>query len=260
MSAGLVGCLDTLRAADTVETIVKISVAPQDSKARLPRDFETFFAQEFRTRFKAPGKLELSVVTGEEPCDSVGSRCAGAVLNIGAVAYVTARADGSLSMIDVVDETLTGNFADSVRSALEAISKQKAVPWMENADSIPLVVKLSPEERPDTVPSSRYQFKAKLPRYDLPFSYAVMPRAGIDAKYPTIAAMNGVEDSVMLAFTVRADGSIAPGSIDFVSGNYREFVISAIDALSKARYHPAHLGDCAVATRIRQRFVFKSPR
>jgi hypothetical protein len=58
---------------------------------------------------------------------------------------------------------------------------------------------------------------------------------------------------------VRANGSIAPQSIDFVSGNYREFVLSAADALNDSRYHPAHLGDCAVATRIRQRFVFKSP-
>jgi hypothetical protein len=68
-----------------------------------------------------------------------------------------------------------------------------------------------------------------------------------------------VEDSVTLAFTVDADGAIAAESIELVSANYRDFVISILDALSRTRYHPAHLGDCAVATRMKQRFLFKVP-
>jgi hypothetical protein len=48
--------------------------------------------------------------------------------------------------------------------------------------------------------------------------------------------------------------------MDLVSANYREFVASASNALVNARYHPAHLGDCAVATRMKQRFVFKAPQ
>jgi TonB family protein len=257
--ADAVGCLDTLHASDTVETIVKMSVASQDPKIALPPDFESFFAQGFNARFKAPSKLPLSVVIGAEPCDSLGSRCAGGVLNIGAVAYVTARGNGSLVVTDVVDETLTMDFADRIGTALEAMSKNRDVPWLEQKDSIPLVLKFAPDDQPDTVPSTRYVFKAKIPRYDLPFTYAMMPSAGVDPKYPTRAAIAGIEDSVVLAFTVRANGSIAPQSMDFVSGNYREFVLSAADALNETRYHPAHLEDCAVATRIRQRFVFKSP-
>jgi len=257
--ADAVGCLDTLHASDTVETIVKMSVASQDPKIALPPDFESFFAQGFNARFKAPSKLPLSVVIGAEPCDSLGSRCAGGVLNIGAVAYVTARGNGSLVVTDVVDETLTMDFADRIGTALEAMSKNRDVPWLEQKDSIPLVLKFAPDDQPDTVPSTRYVFKAKIPRYDLPFTYAMMPSAGVDPKYPTRAAIAGIEDSVVLAFTVRANGSIAPQSMDFVSGNYREFVLSAADALNETRYHPAHIEDCAVATRIRQRFVFKSP-
>jgi TonB family protein len=257
--ADAIGCLDTLHASDTVETIVKMSVASQDPKIALPPDFESFFAQGFNARFKAPSKLPLSVVIGVEPCDSLGSRCAGGVLNIGAVAYVTAHGNGSLVVTDVVDETLTMDFADSIGTALEAMSKNRDVPWLEQKDSIPLVLKFAPDDQPDTVPSARYVFKAKIPRYDLPFTYAMMPSAGVDPKYPTRAAIAGIEDSVVLAFTVRASGSIAPQSLDFVSGNYREFVLSAADALNETRYHPAHIEDCAVATRIRQRFVFKSP-
>ncbi len=254
-----IGCLDTLHASDTVETIVKMTAASQDPKTALPPNFENFLAQGFHARFKAPSRLPLSVVIGDEPCDSLGSRCAGGILNIGAVAYVTARSNGSLVVTDVVDETLTEDFADSIRSALETMAKNRDVPWLEHADSIPLVLTFAPDDRADTVPETRYVFKAKIPRYGLPFTYAMMPSTGIVPKYPSRAAIAGIEDSVVLAFTVRANGSIAPKSMDFVSGNYREFVLSAADALNESRYHPAHLGDCAVATRIRQRFVFKSP-
>jgi TonB family protein len=236
-----------------------MTAASQDPKIALPPNFESLLSQGFQARFKAPPKLPLSVVVGGEPCDSLGSRCAGGILNIGAVAYVTARANGSLVVTEVVDETLTESLADSIRSTLEVMSKNREVPWLEHLDSIPLVLTFAPDDQPDTVPATRYVFKAKIPRYDLPFTYAVMPSAGIVPKYPMRAAIAGVEDSVVLAFTVRANGSIAPQSMDFVSGNYREFVLSAADALNDTRYHPARLGDCAVATRVRQRFVFKSP-
>jgi TonB-like protein len=259
LRADAIGCLDTLHASDTVETIVKLTAASRDPKIALPPNFENFLAQGFRARFKAPSKLPLSVVVGDEPCDSLGSRCAGGILNIGAVVYATARANGSLAVTNVVDETLTAGFANSVRSALETMSKNRDVPWLEHTDSIPLVLTFAPDDQPDTVPEARYVFKAKIPRYDLPFTYAMMPSAGIVPKYPTRAAIGGIEDSVVLAFTVGANGSIVPESLDFVSGNYREFVLSAANAVDEARYHPAHLGDCAVATRIRQRFVFKSP-
>jgi hypothetical protein len=258
--ANTIGCLDTLHVSDTIQTVVKMTVTSQDPKIVLPPNFESFFAQAFQWRFRPPPKLALSVVTGGEPCDSLGSRCAAGLLSIGAVAYVTVHANGSMGRADIVDETLTRDFADSVRAAFDAMSKNLDVPWLESMDSIPLIVTLGLDDQPDTVPAARYVFRTRIPRYEVPFSSAMMPSAGINATYPLQAAIAGIEDSVMLAFSVRSDGSIAPESIDFVSGNYREFVVSAADALSKTRYHPAHLGDCAVATRIRQRFVFKSPK
>ena len=160
IGADAIGCLDTLHASDTVETIVKMTAASQDPKTALPPDFESFLAQGFRARFKAPSKLRLSVIIGNEPCDSLGSRCAGGILNIGAVAYVTAHSNGSLVVTDVVDETLTEDFADSIRSALGAMAKNRDVPWLERADSIPLVLKFAPDDQADTVPEGRYVFKA----------------------------------------------------------------------------------------------------
>jgi TonB family protein len=173
---------------------------------------------------------------------------------------VTAYNDGTLSDPAVVDVALTKRLNESVRSALQAMSRNQAVPWMGQTDSIPLVLTFAAEEQPDSVAAARYVFKAHVPRYDMPFSYAAMPLAGVAARYPVAARLAGVEDSVMLAFTVEADGTIAPESIDLVSASYRDFVSSVLEALGNTRYHPAHLGDCAVATRMKQRFVFKAPQ
>ena len=239
--------------------IVKMSVASRDPKVALPRDFEDLFVEEFRSRFRVPSKLPLSVVMGSQPCDSLGSRCVGGILSLGAVAYATVHNNGKLSDITMVDVALTPRLADSVKSALLSMSRAELVPPIGDVDAIPVMLQIVQEEEPDTVPTVRRVFQAKVPRYDRPFSYASMPAVGVDAKYPFSARLAGVEDSVTLAFTVDADGAIAAESIELVSANYRDFVASVLDALSRTRYHPAHLGDCAVATRMKQRFLFKVP-
>jgi TonB family protein len=253
------GCLDTLRAADTISTIVKMTVASQDPKIGLPPDFEDMLVEEFRTHFRLPPTLPLSVVKGSAPCDSLGSRCVGGVLDVGAVAYATAHSDGKLTDIQVLDVALTPQFADSVGSALRAMSREQLGPPTGDADSIPILMQIIPDEAPDTVPAVRQVFKARVPTYHWPFRYATMPAAGVDATYPFAARLAGVEDSVTLAFTVDADGNIAAESIELVSANYRDFVTSVLDALTRTRYHPAHLGDCPVPTRMKQRFLFKVP-
>jgi TonB family protein len=254
------GCLDTLKATDSIASIVKASVVASDSSVKLARDFEQLFIESLRPNFRVPSKLPLSVVVGEQPCDSLGYRCAGGVLNLGAVAYVVAHSDGTLSDAMVIDETTTPALADNLRAALGAMSRAKEVPLLGKADSASLIIRVEPDAGADTVHNARGLFKAMMPRYSAPFSYATMPAAGVDAPYPLNARLAGVEDSVTIAFTVRADGTIAEESMDLVSANYREFVASVLNTLLKARYHPAHLGDCAVATRIKQRFVFKAPQ
>lgn len=256
-SAGGVGCLDTLHATDSVTRIVKLSISPRDTSLKLPGDFENLFAEEFRRRFRAPAKTPLSVVMGVPPCDSAGSRCAAGVLDIGAVVYATAQNNGKLRDIDVLDVALIPSFVDSVKSVLAAISRESLVPPIGEAETIPLVIQLQSEERPDSVAQYRQILKAKLPTYRIPFRYASMPIAGIDASYPLTARIAGVGDSVTVAFTVAADGMIQPESIELVKASYREFVASVANALLDTRYHPARLGDCAVATRMEQRFLFR---
>ena len=171
----------------------------------------------------------------------------------------TAHKDGRLSDIEVVDVALIPGFADSVSSALRSMSRGALAPFVGDADSIPFIMQISSEENPDTVPTFRYLFKARVPRYDVPFSYASMPMAGVDAEYPFTARIAGVGDSVTVAFTVDWDGTVVPQSIELVRASYRDFVSSVFKALAHTRYHPAHLGDCAVATRMKQRFLFKAP-
>ena len=235
-----------------------MSVVSQDTAVKLPKDFEAMFAEEFRSRLRVPAHLPLSVVMGSPPCDSLGIHCAGASLNIGAVAYVTARNDGKLADIQVVDIALTPAFSDSVAAALRAMSKAESVP-LPGEKSVPLVIHLGPDENPDTVPRERRVFQAKVPHYALPFRYASMPAAGINAAYPLAARLAGVGDSVTLEFTVDADGTIATESLELVRASYRDFVYTVLDALGKTQFHPAYLADCAVASRMKQRFLFRVP-
>jgi hypothetical protein len=254
------GCLDTLKASDSIATIVKVSIATPDSTIKLPVEFEQLFAESLRPHFRVPSKLPLSVVIGQQPCDSLGYRCVGGVLNLGAVVYIEAYGDGTLSEATVVDETTTPALADSLRAALAAMSRGNEVPWFGRADSLALVIRVAPSDGTDTVPTARRLFKAMIPRYSAPFSYATMPEVGVDPPYPLNARLAGIGDSVTVAFTVRADGTIATESLDLVTANYSDFVVSVFNALAGARYHPAHLGDCAVATRMKQRFVFRAPQ
>ena len=259
-AASALGCLDTLKSSDSIATVVRMTLAGQDSAVELPREFEGMFIQGFRSHFTLPKKLPLSVVTGWQPCDSLGSRCVGGVLNLSAAIYVTVHNDGTLSDAMVIDETMTPALADSMRAALVAMSRANDVPPFGKPDTIALAIKVMPQQAADTAETWSYLFTAVVPHYRWPFSSAIMPKAGVNASYPLHARLAGVEDSVAIAFTVDADGRIVPESLDLVSANYREFVASVASALLEARYHPGHLGDCAVATRMMQRFVFKAPR
>lgn len=254
-----IGCLDTLHATDSIWSVVKLSVSAADTTKILPTDFESFFTQEFRRKFRVPGKLPLSVVMGTQPCDSLGSRCAGGFLDLAAVAFATAHYDGKLTGIEVVDATLTPMLADSVGATLAAMSREGLAPT-EGVDSIPLVVRMETEENPDTVPELRQVFRARVPRYALPFRYATMPAAGVDPRYPLTARLAGVGDSVAVAFTVDSEGWIAAESLELLRASYRDFVASVLTTLQRTRYHPARLGDCPVSTRMSQRFLFKAPK
>lgn len=255
-----IGCLDTLRASDSITTILKLSVVPRQPGDTLPSDFENLFAEEFRRRFSLPPKMGLSVVMGVPPCDSLGSRCVAGVLDAGAYAYATAHDNGSLSDIAMLDIALSRSFVDSVKSALDGISRGSLVPPLGGADSVPLIIQLQSEEQPDSIPSYRQILRLKRPRYDLPFAYASMPAAGVSPRYPLTARLAGLGDTVTVAFTIEPDGLIPAESIELVHASYREFVASVANALLDTRYHPARLGDCAVATRMEQRFFFKAPQ
>lgn len=254
-----VACLETLKATDSISTVIKMSVEPLDTGVVLPPDFEGLLVEDFRRAFRAPSRLSLSVVMGTQPCDSLGSRCAGGSLTAAAVAYATVHDDGRLSDIAVVDASLTPSLADSVASALRAVSTAREGPPTGVAELIRVVMRIRPEENVDSVPTLRRIFVAKVPHYDLPFRYAAMPAAGINASYPFTARLAGVGDSVTIAFTVDADGVVAAESVELVQARYRDFVSSVLKALGETRFHPAYLGDCPVATRMSQRFVFRLP-
>jgi hypothetical protein len=254
-----VGCLDTLHASDSVTAVIKMTVRPQDRGTKLPADFEGLFIQEFKSRLKVPPKLALSVMKGWTPCDSVSQKCVAGILIFGSQAYATAHRNGTLSRIGVIDITLTPAFSETVGTILTRMGEEKLVPSFDKADSIPLDLAILLEQRPDTVPAFRQLFRATIPRFESQFSYGEYPKDAGGPKYPYRAGLARVGDTVSVAFTILADGTIEPQSVDVLKGHYRDFIRAVFDKLATTRYVPARIGACAVASRAAQTFVFKEP-
>lgn len=252
------GCLETLKAGDSVSAIVTMSVRPQDGKVALPSDFEGLFVQEFRSRLKVPHNLPLSVMIGWAPCDSTARHCGSGVLMLAARAYVVAHSTGTLSRIGVVDLSLTPEFSDSVRAALERVGDEKLSPFLNAADSVPLEISIGVQLHSDTVPPGRHLFRVTVPRYALPFTSADWPKNTMGPKYPSNAEMNGIGDTVIVTFTILPDGTVAPRSVDVRKGHYADFIRSVVERLLTTRYLPARIGSCAVATWQPQTFIFKT--
>jgi TonB family protein len=244
-----------LHASDSTTYVVKFSVRPQDTTTRLPPDFEGLFAQEFRARLKTPSNLRLSVMRGLAPCDTIQKRCAGGVMVFGLNAYAIAHSDGTLSEIGVVDLSLTPVFSDSVRAVLLKMSGEHLIPYFSRRGSIPLEIRIEMEDRPDTVARERQLFRVTVPRFRSEFKHAVMRKIK-PPKYPLNAAMARVGDKLVLTFTILPNGAVAPESVDFRSGHYRDFVEPTLTSLQNAIFEPASIGGCRVATWVRQTFEF----
>jgi hypothetical protein len=250
-----VGCLDTLRASDTISAVVKLTVRSQDRKTALPPDFEGFFAQEFKWRFSPPADLRLSVMQGMGTCDSTWHNCTSGSFWLSSTAYAVARKDGSLSRLGVVDESLTPALAKAVKTALEAMSSERIVPNLLKDQPLEIAIRI--ETLPDTVPRERQLFKVRLPRYNLPFKGGVPLRVK-QPNYPMRAEMARVEDSVSVSYTIMPNGSVNLSSFDFETAQYRDFIQAVIKSIESSTYEPARIGSCPVATWVRQLFLFKA--
>jgi hypothetical protein len=249
------GCLDTLRASDSVSAVVKMSVEPQNKKTKLPADFEGMFAQEFKSRFKTPSSLPLSVMRGSAPCDTVQDTCASGLMVLGSRAYAFAHSDGSLSRIGVVDLSLTPVFADSVRSVLLKLSNEHLIPFFASPESIPIEILIGVEQHADTVPRERQLFRVVIPRYRLQFTQPVHSKIE-RPRYPRNAVAAGVGDTLVFTFTILPNGRVAPGSVDYHGGHYRDFVRPVLESIERSIFTPARIGECRVATWVSQQFVF----
>ena len=250
------GCLDTLRASDSISAVVTMSVKPQNKKTNLPKDFEGLVAQEFRSRLKVPSSLALSVMQGWDSCDSAQKTCTSGVLVMGSRIYGKAHSDGTLSDIGVVDLSLTPTFSDSVRSILLQMSKEHAIPFFTSSESIPLEIFIGAEDRADTVARERQLFRVIVPRYRLQFKDAGPQKTEIP-KYPRNAEGSGIGDTLVFTFTILRNGTVAPGSIDLRSGHYRDFVQPVVNSLTHSTFEPASIGRCRVATWVTRTFVFQ---
>jgi hypothetical protein len=247
-----------LRPRDTVSAVAKLTVKPQDARVRLAADFETSFAEEFKARFTPPTRVSLSAVVGSANCDSVTPRCRTGELWLSSTALVMAGDDGSFSRIGLADESVTPAIAELLRTTLETMSKERAVP-RSGRKSLPLLLSIRLEANPDTIAPERKLFQVRVPRYDLAFTgAAALPNAPAP-RYPPNAEVARLGDSVVVSFVVMPNGSPNPGSVAIVAGRYTDFIASVLNSIARAVYKPAHLGGCPVASWTKQTFMFVAP-
>jgi TonB family protein len=196
---------------------------------------------------------------GWAQCDTIAKDCSSGVLELGSQAYATAHNNGTVSRIGMIDYALTPAFSDSVGAIIKRIGDEKLIPFFDKPDSIPLDITITIEQHPDSVPSHRQLFKAMLPRFDMTFKLGDYPRRAGGPKYPRIAEARGIGDTVKVSFTILADGTVAPQSVDVLKGHYRDFIRAVFDKLATTSYVPAHIGGCPVASHAVQTFIFAVP-
>jgi TonB family protein len=255
-----VGCLDTLRPTDSISAVVKMSVKSRDPEITLPPDFEGLLVQEFRSRLKLPANLPLGVMHGWSSCDTILGKCSAGALVLGSQAYVTAHNNGTVSRTVVIDYNVTPALSDSVAAVLTRIGEEKLMPFFAQPDSIPIDIAINIEQHPDSIPAFRQLFRAVIPRFDLGFTFGDFPRTARPPIYPSKAERSGIGDTVKVSFTILADGTIAPRSVDVQKAHYREFVEAVLELLGRIRYIPARIGGCAVASHAQQQFIFAARR
>jgi hypothetical protein len=181
------------------------------------------------------------------------------LLIFGTRAYATLKSDGTLSKVSVVDLSLTPSFADSVKSAFTKMSTDRASPFLGGLESVALRFAIEVEQDADTVPAYRKLFLVALPHYTMPYSPPDYSKGAAPPKYPRIAEMNRITDTVQLTFTILENGSVAPESVDLEKAHYREFIESVFTSMAKTTYIPARIGTCAVASWVNQLFAFAVP-
>jgi hypothetical protein len=85
--------------------------------------------------------------------------------------------------------------------------------------------------------------------------------AGSTPLYPEAARRdNGVEDSLVVRFTIGPNGRVTPGTAVVLHGTYREFAESIGLWLRKKTYRPAAIGGCPVPSVALESFKFKIVR
>jgi hypothetical protein len=249
-----VNCIDTLKAADSLTSLVTLSVAAHDARQPLPPEFESLFAQEFRSRLSLPPNLKLAVLVGEGPCDTL--KCAAAIPTFGVHLYATAHSNGTLSHVVPVDLSLAPDLTKSVRAALQRLSDEQAAPFAGKADEVPIEIWIRASGDPARGRTAVELFSIQVPHYRLPFTRAAWPPELSGPHYPLLAKIAGTGDSLTMNFVVLPDGRVAPESIDLESAHYRDFAHSVAEYLERTHYVPATIGSCRVATRARQSFQF----
>jgi len=95
-------------------------------------------------------------------------------------------------------------------------------------------------------------------RLDQPASQ--IARAGRPPQYPDIARNQGIEEKLVIQFTVTAEGRADMSTVRFLRVTYRDFAEAVLRALPTFRFKPAEVGGCPVPQVVQLPFEFSLRR
>ena len=160
-----------------------------------------------------------------------------------------------MPFVNAISPTLNSELADSVRSALLSMGRDKMVPFFAADQPLPIKVIVEAETAPDSVPTVRQLFRAKLPHYTVQFREAWMSTG----KLPHYSS-RVIPDTLDFEFTIMPDGRVAARTIDVLHYHNQDFLEWAVKALPKMDFKPATLGGCPAPQWAKQRYVLSLPR
>ena len=255
---------DTAQATLTVPAVVFLEPGRDLAVGSAARQQSTAFITALVPFFQSPARLEISVRPvvsvshlGDSP-DSIRFGLGGPLLlSLGPNGRLRGRQPWAGTAIPALNEAL-------VRAALD---RDSAGPlpvddWVSESTFGPRQIQVG--------------VGAAAPVGTWPLMRTALPILRVDAEvtqdhfakpeYPRSQQVRGGGARVDLRYLVREDGLADPASIEVLSvtvnarsgaeGGAEAFAASAVQAISKSRFHPARVGECRVRSRVVQRVSF----
>lgn len=238
-------------ATDTVDAIMVVQVGAFDPRQRIPADYATVLAQEVARHLVVPSGMQMNAFHATRADSSLAYPA-----EVMMAAFTLDRR-GSVVHLAPVTRSMSPAFDALAFAALTRASEAAALPpppSRARGDSLHFRLTMSVGERIESgeVLAARMRIPAwRLSRVAWPVTPVSTPQ------YPPDMRRGNIEGEVVVDFVVGTDSLPVLPTIRVVRHTDMRFWEEVRKVLPRNRVAPGMVGDCPVATRVRQPFNFR---